>query len=228
MTKSQFIEKSRNIHGYKYKYPSLKEKVTLKDKIEIILDNQLYVQSVSKHLMGKCPEKKIQIKTNQNFIEESKNIWGEKYNYSLVDYTGSLNEIKIILDGFIYSQRASSHLRGIAPEYRKSKDHLNLEISDEIGKKEIEDFLTKYKIKFEKNRRMSHYNFQFYLPEFRTIIEYQSNLHFRLENIIDWDNRKSEYCEENYINLIRIKFDQINIIWEILWTNLKSFIKSEK
>lgn len=224
MTRLEFLEKARDIHGYKYKYPSLEEKITLKDKIEIELEDVKFVQTVSKHLMGKCPEKQSFKKTTFDFIEEVKDVCGEKYDYSLVEYDGSLSDIKIILDGFVYTQRASSLLQGIAPEFRKLKDHLDLEKSDEIGVREIEEFLLKYKVPFQKEKRIGHFKFQFYLTEIRTIIEYQSQIHFNLQNVIDWDNKKRDYCEENFINLIRIKYDQENIIWELLWDNLKLFI----
>ena len=36
------------------------------------------------------------------------------------------------------------------------------------------------------------------------------------------DKFKEEYCEDNYINLIRIRYDQIDDIYRILWNNLKS------
>ena len=224
MTRLEFLEKARNIHGYKYKYPSLEDKITLKDKIEIILEEDLFTQTVSKHLMGKCPEKKIIKRTTQDFIQEAKDVWGDKYDYSLVEYNGSLTEVKIILDGFEYSQRASSHLRGVAPEFRKLKEHIDLENSDSIGEKEIEEFLLKYKIPHQKNKRFVHFRFQFYLTEIRTVIEFQSQLHFNLENIKKWNESKRNYCEDNFINLIRIKYDQENIIWELLWDNLKLFI----
>jgi len=224
MTRLEFLEKARKVHGYKYKYPSLEDKITLKNKIEIILEEDFFTQTVSKHLMGKCPEKQINKRSNQDFIEEAKDVWGEKYDYSLVEYKGSLSEVKIILDGFIYSQRASSHLQGISPEFRKLKEHVDIEKSDSFGEKEIEEFLLKYKIPYQKNKKFGHFNFQFYLTEIRTIVEFQSQLHFNLENIIKWDDSKNDYCEDNYINLIRIKYDQENIIWELLWNNLKSFI----
>jgi len=224
MTRMEFLEKARNIHGYKYKYPSLEEKITLKDKIEIVLEDDSFTQTVSKHLMGKCPEKQINKRTTQDFVQEAKDVWGDKYDYSLVRYNGSLSEVKIILDGFEYYQRASSHLSGIAPEFRKLKEHTDLENSDSVGEKEIEEFLLKYKIPHQKNKRFGHFKFQFYLTEIRTVIEFQSHLHFNLQNVIDWDNKKRDYCEDNYINLIRIKYDQENIIWELLWDNLKLFI----
>jgi hypothetical protein len=228
MTRLEFLEKARNIHGYKYKYPNLNDKITLKDKIEIFLEEDSFTQTVSKHLMGKCPEKQINKRSSQDFIEEGKDVWGEKYDYSLVEYKGSLSEVKIILDGFIYSQRASSHLQGISPEFRKLKEHSDLENSDMIGEKEIEDFLLKYKIPHQKNKRFGCLKFQFYLTEIRTVIEYQSQLHSNLQNVIDWNNKKRDYCEENFINLIRIKYDQENIIWELLWDNLKLFINNKE
>lgn len=224
MTRLEFLEKARKVHGYKYKYPSLEDKITLKNKIEIILDDDLFTQNVSKHLMGKCPEKKINKRSTKDFILEAINIWGEKYDYSLVEYNGSLNDVKIILDGFEYVQRASSHLSGIAPEFRKLKEHLDIERLDSFGEKDIEEFLLKYKIPYQKNKRFGCLKYQFYLTEMRTIIEFQSQLHFNLENIIKWNDRKNDYCEDNYINLIRIKYDQENIIWELLWNNLKSYI----
>jgi hypothetical protein len=224
MTRLEFLEKARKVHGYKYKYPSLEDKITLKNKIEIILDDDLFTQNVSKHLMGKCPEKKINKRSTKDFILEAINVWGEKYDYSLVEYNGSLNDVKIILDGFEYVQRASSHLSGIAPEFRKLKEHLDIERLDSFGEKDIEEFLLKYKIPYQKNKRFGCLKYQFYLTEMRTIIEFQSQLHFNLENIIKWDDRKNDYCEDNYINLIRIKYDQENIIWELLWNNLKSYI----
>ena len=224
MTRLEFLEKARNIHGYKYKYPNLNDKITLKDKIEIELSETKFIQTVSKHLMGKCPEKQSFKKTTSDFIEEVRDVCGDKYDYSLVEYDGSLSYIKVILDGFVYTQRSSSLLQGIAPEFRKLKDHLDLEKSDEIGIKEIGEFLLKYKIPFQKEKRFGHFKFQFYLSEIRTVIEFQSQLHYNLQNVIDWDNKKRDYCEENFINLIRIKYDQENIIWELLWNNLKLFI----
>jgi len=224
MTRLEFLEKARNIHGYKYKYPNLNDKITLRDKIEIFLEEDSFTQTVSKHLIGKCPEKQIIKRSSQDFIEESKDVWGEKYDYSLVEYKGSLKEVIIILDGFIYLQRASSHLQGISPEFRKLKEHLDLESLDMIGENEIEEFLLKYKIPYQKNKRFGYLKFQFYLTEIRTVIEYHSQLHSNLENVIEWDLKKNEYCEDNFINLIRIKYDQVNIVWEILWDNLKLFI----
>lgn len=226
MKKIDFLIKARNLHGYKYNYLNLNSKVTLNDKIEIEYCGEVYTQSVSKHLMGRCPEKTIKKKTTEDFINESKKIWGDKYDYSMTEYSGALNNVKIIYNGILYEQRASSHLLGLAPEFRNNEESIirNLVLeSDLIGIKEIKEFLDKYKIDYHQNEKIENIIFQFYLPNKRTVIEYLSDKHYL---ILDFDKKKEDYCEDNYINLIKIKSDQINDIYNILWDNLRDLIKN--
>lgn len=218
MRKIEFLERARETHGYKYNYIDLPFKIKLSDKINIELNGELYLQTVSKHLMGRCPEKKTLRKTTSEFIIESKKIWGDKYDYSLVEYTGSLNFVKIIYDGVIYEQRASSHLERMAPEFRKNEYSI---IRDNFRNKEnnisvdIEDFLNKYDIEFYQKYKINGVEFDFYLPKIRTCIEFEGKQNLKA---------KLDYCEDNYIDLITIKYDQGNIVYEILWDNLKNRI----
>ena len=39
------------------------------------------------------------------------------------------------------------------------------------------------------------------------------------------DKIKNDYCEDNYLNLIRIRYDQSDDIYQILWDSLKIYIK---
>ncbi len=224
MKRFEFLEKARNIHAYKYKYLNLPTKFTLNDKIEIEYNGEVYTQSVSKHLMGRCPEKTVKKKTTDDFILEAKNIWKDKYDYSLTEYTGALNNIKVIYNGIVYEQRASSHLLGLAPEFRNNEDSIlrdKVYQSDYIGILEIKEFLIKYKIDFIENRNLDNIIFQFYLPDIRYVIEYLSIEHYLIK---DLDNIKENYCEDNYINLIRIRYDQFDDIYQILYNNLKNHI----
>jgi very-short-patch-repair endonuclease len=226
MKKIEFLERARNIHGYKYNYPNLSYKLTLNDKIQIEYNGGFYTQSVSKHLMGRCPEKKIKRKTTEEFISECKEIWSDKYDYSKTEYTGALNNIKIIYNGILYEQRASSHLLGLSPEFRSNEDSLlrdEVLQLDSMGIDEIKDFLEKYNIDFEKDKNLDNLIFQFYIPKLRTVIEYIGEKHYLIN---DFDKIKEDYCEENYINLIRIRYDQLDNIYQILWENLKGFIKN--
>jgi hypothetical protein len=220
MRRLEFLEKARNIHGYKYNYLNLSEKVTLNDRVEIEYNGEIYMQSISKHLMGRCPEKSIKRKTNEEFIIESKKIWTDKYDYSLTEYTGALNNIKIVYNGIIYEQRASSHLLGLAPEFRSNEESLlrdKVSQSDKEGIKEIKEFLDKYQIEYEIDKNLDNNIFQFYIPNKRTIIEYLSKEHYLIKEL---DKRKEDYCEDNYIDLIRIGYNQFGDIYRILWENL--------
>lgn len=224
MKKLEFLEKARNTHGYKYNYLNLSDKVTLNDRIEIEYNGEIYSQSISKHLMGRCPEKSIKRKTTEYFILEAKEIWKDKYDYSLTEYTGALNNIKIVYNGIVYEQRASSHLLGLAPEFRSNEESLlrdKVNQYDKVGINDIKEFLDKYQIEYEMNKNLDNNLFQFYVPNKRTIIEYLSKEHYLIKDI---DKMKKDYCEDNYIDSIRIRYNQFDDIYTILWENLKSII----
>jgi hypothetical protein len=65
----------------------------------------------------------------------------------------------------------------------------------------------------------------------RTCIEFDGEQHFHpvshfggimaYEKLKINDKIKNDYCEDNYINLIRIRWDQIDEISQILQRNLK-------
>lgn len=225
MRKLEFLEKARNTHGYKYNYLNLSEKVTLNDRIDIEYNGEIYNQSISKHLMGRCPEKSIKRKTTEDFILEAKEIWKDKYDYSLTEYTGALNNIKIVYNGIVYEQRASSHLLGLSAEFRSNEESLlrdKIIQSDKKGINDIRDFLDKYQIKYEENKNLDNNIFQFYLSNIITTIEYLSKEHYLIKDI---DKMKKDYCEDNYIDSIIIKHNQFDDIYRILWENL---IKTKK
>ena len=47
MTKKEFLDRARDVHGYKYQYPNLSDKVLSNDNIDIIYNGVLYRQKVS-------------------------------------------------------------------------------------------------------------------------------------------------------------------------------------
>ena len=238
MKRIEFLEKAHNKHGYKYNYIDLSDKIILSDKIKIEYNNTLYEQRVSKHLIGKCPEKNTPTKTTEQFIKECIDVWGNKYNYTLTEYKGALTDVKIIYDGIIYNQRPTSHLKGMSPEFRKTEESIindSIKKYDSQGDSEIVGFLLKNKIIFKEKFKLDEITFDFYLPILRVCIEFDGRQHFEpidkfggvdtYERIKLNDTIKNEYCEEHYIELIRIKYDKIDDIYRILWDNLAHKIK---
>lgn len=237
MKRIEFLERAREVHGYKYTYPTLNEKVILSDKIDVEYNGVKYNQTIVKHLMGRCPEKISTRHSTEDFISKAIKVWGDKYDYSLVDYKNALDPVKILYRGIVYEQRPTSHLEGMAPEFRKNEESIIrdlMEQSDFKGIREIKDFLRKFKIEFLQKHMLDKIEFDFYLPSIRVCIEFDGVYHFQpieeLGGLKTYDRVrleekiKSDYCEDNYIDLVKIKYDQIENIYMILWGSLKNKI----
>lgn len=237
MKRIEFLERAREVHGYKYVYPSLNEKVILSDKIDVEYNGVRYNQTVVKHLMGRCPEKVSTRHSTEDFISKAIKVWGDKYDYSLVDYKNALEPVKILHRGIVYEQRPTSHLEGMAPEFRKNEESIIrdlMEQNDFKGIREIKDFLRKFKIDFLQNHMLDKIEFDFYLPSIRVCIEFDGIYHFQpieeLGGLKTYDRvrldekTKSDYCEDNYIDLVKIRYDQVDNIYMILWGCLKNKI----
>jgi very-short-patch-repair endonuclease len=152
-----------------------------------------------------------------------------KYEYNMEQYNLGLNsKIGIICkEHGKFNLKAATHIYGSGctkcDEYKFNK----------ITKK----YLETNNISFHQEHRFIDCNlpFDFYLPKYRTIIEFDGRQHFEpIENFGGLesynklkinDKIKSDYCEDNYISLIRIRYDQIDDIYRILWDNLKTHIK---
>ena len=80
--------------------------------------------------------------------------------------------------------------------------------------------------KFDDCRNVFSLPFDFYIPKYRLLIEFDGQQHFEpmkffggveaFDRLRENDRIKNEYCEENYIDLLRIKYDQVEMIPEIL------------
>ena len=115
MINENFITKSKNIHGDKYDY-SLVDYKNNKTKVKIIcIPHGIFEQRPNDHLNGNgCPICANKYKpTTDEFVSKSKNIHGDKYDYSLVDYKNNKTKVKIICPTHgIFEQRPTNHLYG--------------------------------------------------------------------------------------------------------------------
>ena len=209
MTENDFIRKSKEIHGDKYDY-SLVDFKNVRSKIKIIYNGVIYEQLGYAHLQGKSPEMVFKI-TNDVFIEKSKIIHGDIFDYSLVDCNGSNSKVKLIYKEKLYKQCLSDHLRGHLPRGI---------IIDSKGVRDIISILEDRKIKYNREhyykdcKNVNYLRFDFYLPDYNILIEYDGRQHFEVVDI--WggeeglkktkinDNIKNDYCKKNGIPLLRI------------------------
>jgi hypothetical protein len=121
-----FVNESIKIHGYKYDY-SLVDYKSMKHKVKIICPKHgVFEQKAESHLNGHiCRKCYIENKKYDNdiFIEKSKEIHGDKYDYSLVEYKDSKTKVKIICPKHgIFEQNPSHHLLGQGCKFCADED----------------------------------------------------------------------------------------------------------
>lgn len=118
LTLEEFIEKAKKLHGDYYDYSKVNY-INNSTKITIICPiHGEFNQQPSRHIFKKgegCPKCSVQRRTSttEQFIEKSREIHGDKYDYSESDYKGADKKVNIIcpIHG-IFAQAASSHTRG--------------------------------------------------------------------------------------------------------------------
>ena len=102
-TKEEFIKKAELIHNGKYDYSNV-EYVNSQTKVSIICPiHGKFLQTPAMHLSGNgCPKCKaqkqgnIQRKKVEDFVNEAKEIHGDKYDYSKVNYKNTHDKVCIL------------------------------------------------------------------------------------------------------------------------------------
>jgi len=227
---SSFINQAIKIHGNKYDY-SLVDYINNHKKIKIICkEHGIFEQQPCHHLLGSCcsscsNKKKL---TTEEFIKKAKEIHGDRYNYSLVNYRGNKKKVNIIckLHG-IFEQRPNDHLNNHGC-YRCNLSKGEAAIIKFLIENNI-DFIPQYKFAGCKNKRPLP--FDFYLPKYNICIEFDGEQHFK---VIRWngislkkakdsfkltksnDFIKDKYCKDNMIDLIRISYINVENVNNII------------
>lgn len=120
LSQDEFIQKAKSVHGNKYDYSLVKyEKVNQKIQINCF-KHGVFSQVANSHLNGYgCPKCQYDLLSSSftcsqdEFIQKAKDVHGDKYDYSLVKYTGCFDKIKIICKKHgVFMQTPSRHLCG--------------------------------------------------------------------------------------------------------------------
>jgi len=222
-----FIKKSIKIHGDKYDY-SLVDYKNAHTKIKIICpEHGEFEQIPWNHLSLKegcpyCAENKSNLKLSKM---KASTIHNNKYDYSyFTKYINVKEKIKIICpDHGEFTQKLNNHLNGQGcPICDESKGEKEIRrILDDSGF----EYITEKK--FDDCKYKNCLSFDFYLPEHNICIEYDGIQHFesvdffggisRLKYNQKVDHIKNDYCKNNNIELLRIKYtdsikDKLNIL----------------
>jgi hypothetical protein len=223
LSTQEFIDKAKEVHGNRYDY-SKSNYLSSEKPIEIICKNHgPFLQVAGNHLKGdNCPKCAGTQKSNtQEFIEKSKLVHGDRFNYDKVEY--QTNKIPVVITcpkpghgDFV--MKPNSHLGGsgcpVCSESRGEKL-----VSLILQELEI-PFTRQAKFKDCTNLKTGRYcrklPFDFYLPTYNTVIEFDGIQHFRevgfwggsksLQTQKTRDQIKNQYCQDKGINMVRIPY----------------------
>lgn len=120
LTKTEFIEKAVAVHGDKYNYDKV-EYVNGTVKVSIVCHSHgVFAQRPNDHLSGYgcvlCRNDMLREKfqyTTEKFVESAIAVHGDKYDYSITNYTTANDKVKITCtEHGIFEQRANAHISG--------------------------------------------------------------------------------------------------------------------
>jgi len=210
-----FIKKSNIIHNNKYTY--FDEYVDSHTKIKIKCPiHGIFEQRPNDHLSGYgCIKCSGRYSKKDECIKTFNQIHNNKFDYSLMNYKNNKTKIKIIcpIHG-IFEQRPDNHLQG------NGCPNCNNSMGEMLIKKILDDKNIKYESekKFKNCKNIFELPFDFYLPIYNICIEFDGEQHFKpikyfggkkeFKKLQKRDQIKNEYCKNNNIHLVRIKYDE--------------------
>ncbi len=223
LSSEEFIEKAKKVHGDEYDYDNVIY-VHSKSKVNITCRSHGdFKQVPNNHLQGQgCPlctgSEKL---TTEKFIEEARQIHGDRYDYSKVSYINRSTRV-IITCPFHgdFLQAPSYHLQ--------NQGCRNCRIS--MGELKIQNHLKRENILFEEqytfvdciDKRLLPFDFAIFINDKIGLIEYQGVQHYeevnfggkdiQLENRKKRDEIKASYAKTKGTPLLLIshlEFDEI-------------------
>ena len=218
MSSESFFVKAKEIHNNKYDY-SKSEYTTGKSKIIIICPTHgEFEQEARVHMSGSgcrlCFLENNK-KTRDEFIIESKNIFGDRFTYDKVDY--KTNKTKVIITcrkhgDFV--QIPNSHLSGQGC----------FRCSESSGERVLSRLLDNFKINYIREYKISgyRYKYDFYLPDANIYIEFHGVRHYHPIEFFGGvkkfnknkrnDAIKRKLVKDNGGTLINISYKHFNLL----------------
>jgi len=215
-------------------------------KIKIICPmHGVFKQLPSNHISGagclKCKEDNEKLKINEITVR-SKAIHGNIYDYSLVDYKNSKDKVNIICRTHgVFKQSIECHLRGQGcPKCKSSHGERKIRmVLEKLGIFFEEQKFFKDCINLKTKRKLP---FDFFIKTHNICIEFDGIQHYKSKSFGEKDKKRKQknflkiqendkiknlYCKKNSINLLRIKYCEIDNVENILINYVKKIKKKD-
>jgi DNA G:T-mismatch repair endonuclease len=224
LTTEQFIQKAKEVHGDKYDYSKV-EYVNMTSNVKIICmyHGEFFQTPVNHiHLKSGCLECSYNDKrlTTEQFIQKAKEVHGNKYDYSKVEYVNMKVKVKIICpEHGEFWQNPNAHIVSKAGCIKCVKN-------DSKPEKELRQFIQSIipsAVKSHINTVIPRQELDVYIPELKIAFEFQGEYWHKHHHIDveERDERKRQSCQKLGIRLYEI--------WENDWKyNRKSVEKRIK
>ena len=228
-----FIKRAVEIHGNRYDY-SKTNYIGSEQRVCITCkEHGDFYQIASNHLCGaNCPEcskkessDKLRMSTHE-FVERANAIHGWKYDYSKVEYINTKTKVCIICPNHgDFWQLPSAHLKG----------HGCSKCKKSLGEQQIIKVLDFYNVDYEQQKKIPNTSLfcnnryiyvDFYIPKYNLIIEYQGEQHYKpikwfggvtqFEKQKERDNAVRQYCKDNNIKLLEIRYSKNHNVSKII------------
>jgi hypothetical protein len=210
-----FVVDAERVHGDLYDYSKSVYQGNKTPVVIICKTHGEFKQSPNNHIGSKqgCPScygnKK---RDTESYIKQAQAVHGTLYDYSKCVYVNASTKVSVgcYKHGY-FEQHAGSHLAGHGcPKCRSS-----------FGEAKIRNLLKIWNIAFTEQKTFDGCRgcrrvlpFDFYLPEYDILIEYDGEQHFKpkfgndnFEKTKETDNIKTCFCADNKLYLIRIRYD---------------------
>ena len=212
------IEEAKKNHNNKYDYSKIVYK-NWKSKVCIICpEHGEFWQTLYNHKNGEgcpiCGKISASLKlsdTTEKFIEKAKEIHGNRYDYSKVEYVNNRTKVCIICpEHGEFWQTPANHLKGSnCPKCVENQSKLEKEIRKMLEKENIY-YIFQYKTDWLKHKKLM--SIDFYLPDYNIAIECQGEQHFKpifyfggekeFKNVQKRDKLKNLLCKKNNVKIL--------------------------
>lgn len=223
LSKKQIVEKANKIHNNFYSYEKLDKYDNNKSFIIITCPiHGDFTQIINSHLSGNgcsnCGYKKASNRkklVKDILIKKLNEIHNDFYSYEKLEYNNNKSIVNITcpIHGNFH-QLLKNHISGSGCQ-KCNRSKGEIEVEKYLQNKKI-NIITQKKFKNCKNKR--ELPFDFYLPDYNVCIEYDGEQHFKLNDywggakqfkkIKIHDQIKNNFCHENDIKLLRIRYDE--------------------
>lgn len=211
-SQSDFLDKAKRVHGNKY---NLDKTIYIPGDKHIIINcpdhGDFTVRSslfLSGHGCRQCFVDKV-TKSQLDFIQDAKIAHGNRYDYSNVKYINYNTKVEIIC------HKHGSFFK--TPGHHITNEQGCPKCKASQGELRITRFLDNHSIQYSHNHRFAGcrkklpLRFDFYLPQYKTCIEFDGAGHFLpiwgekpFKHIQESDQIKKSFCLDKNLTLVRI------------------------